>query len=379
MPQPLHMLEDHLRAPDFAASIGGLGARLRADLGMPRDPDEVGVVCPDVEAAAEHLERTYEGMGPFMLGEGGPAKFWDRGERVELRARVGFGWYQDVLIELAEPGHGSDVFRTHLDPGGGIALHHLGFYARGPELRVGKGRQKREFREPLAELGYTPTWEARVALAGMVTRVTIFDTYDRADGLATEFLDFRVGSVGGPKAQVPREAMEALARLQKKHGPRVIYLPEAVAGTVKRRWDWQWSRELAAPPEAVWPLVAEPAGMQRWLDGECRLLSPGEGGAAAGVGARRRLRLNTGPGAEAVIDVVDEARPGRRLRTHAVEAPDLRELQTEIRLSPMEQGTYLEWHSSFLPRALGSGWRVHDEVDAAMERSLDRLVALLGA
>ena len=130
--------------------------------GFPVDCDEVGVVCPDVIEAAKYLEDKDPGMGSFVLAEGGPKVFKQDGEERNFRTRVGFGYYQDVLMELAEPGTGSKIFARHLDEANGkITMHHMGFFARGDDLVRKVDGKKRKFRRVLEAAGYdAPKWEA---------------------------------------------------------------------------------------------------------------------------------------------------------------------------------------------------------------------------
>jgi len=218
-------LDDYLGSPDFPDNLLALTQPLGGALGLPR-VDELGVVCADVPALVRELEAKYRHMGPFFMGKGAPTEFEDHGRTIHYETRVAFGYYRGVLIELAEPGTGSDLFRRSYDAARST-IHHLGFYARGDELERSDGAGAVRFAERLREAGYEPTWRALVGVLGFFGRVTIFDTARATAGVDIEFLDFRAFSREGLKISLPPWLLVLSARLERFLGHPVLNLPSS--------------------------------------------------------------------------------------------------------------------------------------------------------
>lgn len=217
-------LDDYLNSADFPGNLRQLASPLAASIGLEGQVDELGVVCADVPGLAHQLEAKYRGMGPFFMGEGSPAEFDEDGKLVAYKTRVAFGYYRGVLIELAEPGTGSELFRRAFDPAR-ATIHHLGFFARDDALTRRQGGQSIGFRERLDAKGFVPHVRALVAVLGFFGRVTIFDTAGATRGVDLEFLDFRIFSRGGIKVSLPPWLVALSARLQRLLGHPVLELP----------------------------------------------------------------------------------------------------------------------------------------------------------
>lgn len=358
---PLVLLDPYLEAPDFRAALRGLAATLRGTLDLPDDLDELGVVCVDVEQAAERIEAL--GGGPFLLAAGAPVSFAEDGAPRQFHTRVGFGFYQGVLIELAEPGTGSEIFASRFDPKGGIAIHHLGYFARGNRHRIGAVR----FAERLARLGYArPKWTAHV-FGGITVDVSLYDT-SNADGLCLEFLDFRLGGV--PIAY-PKRAADLVARLRKKHPPRVLNLPGPSDEPLKLRWAFRASRVVPGSPRELWPWVTDSERMSRWL-------GPVAGDpVAVGVQRRYRLELQDGQTAE-IVERYDQVHEPGRVASTGVPSVLFSQSASAFTLAAVPGGTELVWEMTFVPEATFHGLELAEEGDDWMEDSLERLLAALG-
>ncbi len=118
------ILTDLLDAKDFRASVDEIAAPFRAEFGLP-PVSQLGLVVPDVEAAAVELEA--RGIGPLFIGEAALDRWCENGEERSFTGKLGVGFRDGLEFEPLEPGQGSDFYRDHLDPRGGIVLQHLGF------------------------------------------------------------------------------------------------------------------------------------------------------------------------------------------------------------------------------------------------------------
>ena len=220
-------LDDFLDSAEFPANLSALTSPLGDAIGLRSRVDELGVVCADVPSTVYALEAKYRQMGPFFMGHGSPAEFQEDGKLIPYKTRVAFGYYRGVLIELAEPGTGSDLFRLAYDPARST-IHHLGYFARGDELRRKEGEQSVDFRERLASAGFAqPHVRALVSVLGFFGRVTIFDTARATRGVDIEFLDFRALGRNGIKIGLPPWLLSLGARLQRALGHPVLELPSS--------------------------------------------------------------------------------------------------------------------------------------------------------
>ncbi|MFT4628652.1 MAG: hypothetical protein ACI8PZ_007348 [Myxococcota bacterium] len=367
---PLKFLDDYLAQPDFQAALAPLARDFRRTLGLPDTIDELGLVCSDVVEAADYLQSTYPGMGTFMLAEGSPVKFSTGGDEVQYRTRVGFAYYQGVLLELAEAGTGSDIFSTHLDPGGRITLHHMGFFARGDAHRIGSTK----YAPRLSEMGYAaPEWSAKV-FAGMTINVSIYETYDAAQGMALEFLDFRL--LGLP-VDYPKAAAQAFAVLQNKVGPRVITLPGPGDDGAKLQWSLHRTLTLKATPEQVFTACTDPTQLAAWWDATVTVVEEGLGG-PGGVGTKRRVVSTLGKHDIDSVQTITESVHPMLLRYTASDTGVFDTMAAVMTITRDDPGTTeIVWQVSFVPEDLLTGLPLVKQGDDWMEAALDRLAASL--
>jgi uncharacterized protein YndB with AHSA1/START domain len=360
----LLLLKDFLEKSDFRKALREIAAPFRSSLGLSLDVDELGLVCPDVVEAATWLESEFEGMGPFMLSEASPLEFKRDGVVIPYRTRVGFGYYQDVLLELAEPGAGDTVFSTHLDPGGETTIHHTGYFARGPELSIGPF----SYAKILADSGFAaPTWNAKV-FGGVTAVITIYDTYKAMDGVALEFLDYRLAGVA---VDYPRRFADLVANFQIKHGPRVLELPGASGNVFKPQWSFHAVKLLSRPPDYVWPWVSDPDLMTQWMGGVVT-------GPIAEPGAERRLELELGGEQAVVVDKYREVKPPMIWEAESTKENDLfSQSQSVMTLTREAEGTRVVWEVNFVPEATFRGLELAELGDRWMEESLEKLSAIV--
>ncbi len=363
-------LDDYLNHPDFRHGLRALAADFRRRAELPLDLDELGLVCPDVVQAADHLQSLYPGMGKFILAEGSAVRFDQGGQPREYRTRVGFAYYQDVLLELAEAGTGSDIFSTHLAPDGRITIHHMGYFSRGDQHRL----NGRDYAPVLATMGYAqPEWSAKVA-AGINVHVAIYDTYTAADNLSLEFLDFRF--LGLP-IDYPRAAAQALGEFQNAVGPRVLRIPGPGQG-LRLQWSLRGSVRLAASPELVWPWLSDPQKLSQWWNGTVTLEASGPHGHPDEPGAVRRFQATIDGHAINGQQTITEADSPTLLRYQSPENGVMEREQGVMTLTQNGTGSELGWQISFWPEHLGSGEVVVSRGQSWMKQSLQRLAVELG-
>jgi hypothetical protein len=218
------LLEDYLAEPDFGKALRGLAGPLGDELGLP-DVEEIGVVCPNVVLAAEALKRRWPKMTTLMLGAGSPSTFWEDGQKRNFTTRVGFGAYKGVLVELAEPGIGSNIFGQTPNPAGQVVINHIGYMPRGPTHLREDGGVERAWSDLLAAHRVPKQFEAILGLLGFRAHVYIYETVLRTQGVDLEFLDFRLFTEHGLKLTFPARLAGLVGWLQANVGPRVFQLP----------------------------------------------------------------------------------------------------------------------------------------------------------
>ena len=198
------LLLDLLENADFSAAAAGLAREFRDRHALPA-LHQLGLVVPDVEAAAEELEK--RGIGPFFIAAGRPGLWQERGRDKMFAGKLGLAYHQGFELELLEPGLGSDFYRHSLDPQGRILIQHLGFLC--PDVDAAVGR-----------LG-SPVWvRGRIRTGPMLSDFAYLDTGAEA-GLVIEFISWRfLGLALAP----PRGLIRALGRLEKWSGKRCLNL-----------------------------------------------------------------------------------------------------------------------------------------------------------
>ena len=140
---------------------------------------------------------------------------------------------------------------------------------------------------------------------------------------------------------------------------------------------------LGAPPEAVWPLVSDPARIPEWFAfGERFEVLAGEG-----VGQRRRMHGHWGKKASEIDQEVTAWEPPRRLAwRHVAERLDGRpaprfaaETEFSIEIVPHDGGSRVRMRSAQVPASALRGLVIRAfgrrEVRGALERSLAALRA----
>ncbi|MBX6354278.1 MAG: SRPBCC family protein [Micromonosporaceae bacterium] len=99
-----------------------------------------------------------------------------------------------------------------------------------------------------------------------------------------------------------------------------------------------------ADPDTVYKLLADPTTWPTWSPIGSYAEEPGSGD--------RLFRTGRITSRERVV----EADPGRRLSYELVSGLAIRQYRADIDLAPVDGGTSIHWHSSFLPKVPGTGW-----------------------
>jgi uncharacterized protein YndB with AHSA1/START domain len=148
------------------------------------------------------------------------------------------------------------------------------------------------------------------------------------------------------------------------------------------------ARTIPAAPDAIWPLLDDPARLGEWF----AFADRGEVLAGAGVGRRQRMHGHWGRKRSEIDQVVVEHDPPRRIAwRHEAERLDGRPAprfaattQFTMTLEPEGPGaTRLHLHSEQEPASAVRGMVIRlfgrREVAQKLEESLDRLEARFGA
>lgn len=200
-------LEDLLKAHDFRQAVYEIAKEFRATHGFP-DIHQLGIVVPDVEAAAAKLES--QGIGPFFIAASA-LSFWnERGDSRPYRGKLGLACYQGFELELLEPGVGSSFYQSCVDPECRMVVQHLGFRVKDVDAQAAA-----------LERSGSATWvRGKVQQFPMKANFAYMDTRAKA-GIILEFIDMRLF---GLPLSVPGGVYHALGRVEKAVGIRSLSL-----------------------------------------------------------------------------------------------------------------------------------------------------------
>lgn len=200
-------LQDLLTAQDLGQAAGDLIGELRTQHDLP-PVYQLGLVAPDVEAAAHQLES--QGFGPFFIAHGSPVLWLERGQARQIRGKLGLAYHQGLELELLEPGEGTDFYRQSLDPAGRVVVQHLGFLVPDVDAEVDR----------LVATGL-PLWvRGRLSIGPVKVDFAYLDTLEQA-GLIVELIRWHAL---GQTFKPPAPLLGALGRLEKRSGKRSIPL-----------------------------------------------------------------------------------------------------------------------------------------------------------
>jgi Glyoxalase/Bleomycin resistance protein/Dioxygenase superfamily len=196
-------LEDLIKTGDFNMAANKLIYPFREEFNLP-DVDQLGVVVPDVEAAAKDLES--KGCGSFFIAQG-KASFWqERGEDKTMQSKLGIAYLDNIEIELLEPGTGSDFYRQSLDPGGKPVVQHIGFQVPDLEEKAAEMAKKSDGLYVRGQIKFGPSR----------TEFAYMDTIEKT-GFILEYITHHFL---GKSTRPPQALFHSIGFLQKLTGKR---------------------------------------------------------------------------------------------------------------------------------------------------------------
>jgi hypothetical protein len=200
------LLAEIMSEKNFKEMVQSIALGFRNRFGIDAPVNQLGVVVPDVLAAAADLEK--KGCKPFLI-MGGAAKMWkERGSAGRIKSRLGFGYREGIEIELLEPGSGSDFYRRSLDPKGRPLIQHLGFLVKDVDACARK----------LEDAGYPVYVRGRIGMGPLRIEFAYMDT-EKDAGLIMEFICFRIFGI---RFKPPIWSQQLLGYIEKKSGKRCI-------------------------------------------------------------------------------------------------------------------------------------------------------------
>ena len=199
--------DDLLQAQDFGKAVNNIAGDFRKRFAFP-DIHQLGLVVPDVEKAAEDLEK--QGIGPFFIAKG-KVKVWEeRGVKKGFSGKMGLVHYKGFEVELLEPGTGSDFYASCVDPGGRPVVQHLGFLVGDVDI----------WSSMLTQAGTRVYVKGDMGVFPVRTRFAYMDSVKDA-GIILEFITW---SVFGIAFEPPALVYRGLASLEKGLGVKSISL-----------------------------------------------------------------------------------------------------------------------------------------------------------
>ncbi|MCX5849649.1 MAG: VOC family protein [Deltaproteobacteria bacterium] len=199
--------DDLLKSDNIDYAVSRIAKDFREKYKFP-EVRQLGIVVPDVEAAAAQLEE--KGIGPFFIASD-TLKFWnERGENRTFSGKVGMAIYKGYDVELLEPGVGSTFYKSCVDEKCRMVLQHLGFLVKDVD----------SYRKELENYGCSTWVRGQIKSFPIVTEFAYMDTVAQA-GIIMEFIDMRFL---GFAVKVPGAIYHSLGRLEKLTGIRCLSL-----------------------------------------------------------------------------------------------------------------------------------------------------------
>ena len=131
-------------------------------------------------------------------------------------------------------------------------------------------------------------------------------------------------------------------------------------------------QHIAAPPAAVWPFLVDPARMNLWSEAPITGLDVGDGGTFEGVGALRRITIETAAGARSFDEVIIASEAPHRFVYRVFRGLPTRDHRGTLTLDEVDGGTRLRWEVSFSFFLPGESLAAR-VIEAQLARSLRKL------
>ena len=128
-----------------------------------------------------------------------------------------------------------------------------------------------------------------------------------------------------------------------------------------------------ARPDAVWALLADASSYSRWGPWDASGYDAADEQPAGGPGAVRRLRYGRTVTVERLVDV----EPGRRMSYTVIGGLPVRNCFAEVRLTPVAEGTRVDWAADFDRTVLGR--LVHRKLRSLYPEIVSRLITAADA
>jgi hypothetical protein len=126
-----------------------------------------------------------------------------------------------------------------------------------------------------------------------------------------------------------------------------------------------------ADPASVYALLADGATWPEWSPlGSFELIGPGNG-TPEGLGAVRLFTTGRHKSRERVVT----CQPGKVFAYELEAGLPLRDYRAVVRLTSTPEGTAINWHSTFRPKVLGTGWLYRRELGKFIGRTVEGLAA----
>lgn len=136
----------------------------------------------------------------------------------------------------------------------------------------------------------------------------------------------------------------------------------------------QYTRDMPAPPDRVWPLLTDPPQMNRWSEARIEALEPGPQGGFGEVGATRRVHAPAPLGMTTVLDeVVVEAEAPHRLVYRVTKGGPIRNHRGEVIIEATDSGSRLTWTVDFMGKVPGTGPIIKLVLNPTLKRSIDKI------
>ena len=198
-------LDNLLKADDFGQAVNTIAKDFRDKYKIP-DIFQLGIVVPDVEAAAAELES--KGFGPFFIASDTLDLWREHGKSEKFQGKVGIAYYKGFELELLESGIGSDFYKSCVDIRGRMVVQHLGFHSSDVDAQA----------RSLEEIGCSTWVRGRIKSFSLVTDFAYMDTRAEA-GIIFEFIDMKL--LGFP-IKLSAGIVHPLGRLEKMIGKRSL-------------------------------------------------------------------------------------------------------------------------------------------------------------